>query len=103
MPTAGCAMVHLRLPDQSMSEQPLISHTFEVTEPGGMPDSLIISGVDFWDKLKSKISWEKRSVKCTTAAGEKFEVPFRIGDSKHADVLTVNRYSTLSEGDRLNM
>ena len=89
MPTKGSAVVHLRLPDQDMSEAPMISHRFEVTEPGGMPDSLIISGVDFWDKLQPKISWEGRRVECQKDGGTTFTVPFYIGNMRHAEVLSV--------------
>ena len=97
MPTRGSSVVHLRLPDQDMSEAPTVSHRFEVTEPGGMPDSLIISGVDFWDKLQPKIIWEGRKVECKKGDGTTFTVPFHIGSSRHADVLSVQATQRVNE------
>ena len=81
MKSRGNAVLHLRLPEQSMQDPPMISHAFEVMEDGAMPAGLQITGVDFWDQLKPTIVWDQRTVECTVH-GQKVVIPFSIGDER---------------------
>jgi hypothetical protein len=79
MGSQGSAVLELRLPDGSIEDEPVASHTFEVMRDGAIPASLQILGVDFWDRLQPEIKWGARTVECTGRDGSRFSLAFEIG------------------------
>jgi hypothetical protein len=92
MVAAGTSMLHLRLPDQSMSSPPLISHEFEVLPDGGMPTGLLITWVNLWDKHKSQIDLATGLAHCKPSLGIRFDIPFSVkrGDEKVRTINTID-------------
>ena len=77
MKSRGNAVLHLRLPEQSMQDPPMISHAFEVMEDGAMPAGLQITGVGLFTVPVQFISFSKaqyrqtRKILATTYFGQK--------------------------------